>query len=115
MQYCKNCMRLTEGPVCAHCRSTKLRIPLDADFCMVAELKYAEAEMLKEMFADNGIPCTERSVLGAAITVGLGVNVGRVRLYVPYSRFEEAGGLLDAYFGGTAEAPEEAETPEEED
>ena len=102
MLYCKNCQRLTEGPICGYCRNTKLRTPLDADFCMVAELKYPLAEMLKEVYADNGIPCTERSVLGAALTVELGVNVGFVRLYVPYARFAEATELRDALFSGEA-------------
>ena len=52
MEYCKNCQRLVEGPICKFCRNTKLRAPLDADFCMVAELPYFEAEMLKELFGD---------------------------------------------------------------
>ena len=49
MQYCTNCKRLTEEPVCPYCRSTKLRVALDADFCMFAELFYPQAEMLKEL------------------------------------------------------------------
>ena len=113
MLYCKNCQRLTEGPICLNCRSTKLRVPLDADFCMVAELKFPEAEMLKEVFADQNIPCTERSVLGAALTVGLGVNVGFTRLYVPYARYAEAKELCGAYFGGTAELLPDEEAPED--
>lgn len=102
MLYCKNCQHLTEGPVCAFCRSAKLRAPLDADFCMVADLGYAEAEMLKELYRDREIPCTERSVRGAALTVGLGINLARVRLYVPYARFTEAAEIRDAFFGGEA-------------
>ncbi len=102
MQYCKDCQRLVEGPVCQYCRNTKLRIPLDGDFCMVAELSFPEAAMLKELYADNGIACTDRSVLGAGITVNLGVNLDRVRLYVPYNRYDEAIQLLDAFFGGEA-------------
>ena len=102
MLYCKNCRRLTEGPACGFCRSRNLRVPLDADFCLVAELGYAEAEMLKEVFADRGIPCTEQSVRGAALTVGLGFNLERVRLYVPYSRYTEAEETREAYFGGEA-------------
>ena len=101
MEYCKNCQRLVEGPICKFCRNTKLRAPLDADFCMVAELPYFEAEMLKELFGDNGIPCTERSVLGAGITVNLGANLYRVRLYVPYDRYAFAKELFDSYFNGT--------------
>ena len=51
--------------------------------------------------------CTERSVLGAGLTAELGVNVGRVRLYVPYDRLEFAKELYDAYFCGAAEAAEQ--------
>ena len=107
MQYCKNCQRLVDGEVCPHCRNTKLRVALDADFCLVAEVPYMQAEMLKEVFSDNDIPCTERSVLGAGLTAELGVNVGRVRLYVPYDRFEPAQELYNAFFAGTASAFED--------
>ena len=98
MLYCENCMRAVDGTVCPHCRNRNLREPEDADFCLAAEVPYMQAEMLKELYADNGIPCTSRSVLGAAITVELGVNVGRTRLYVPYARLGEAKDLYDAFF-----------------
>ena len=107
MLYCKYCRRLVEGPVCPRCRSRKLRVALDADFCMVAELPYMQAEMLKERYEDEQIPCTEQSVLGAAITVNLGVNMSRVRLYVPYARFAQATELKDAFFSGGAQLIEE--------
>ena len=100
--YCENCMKLVDGPICPRCRNRKLREPESGDFCLVAEAPYVQAEMLKELFADNGVPFTERSSLGAAITVELGVNVGRVRLYVPYDRFDEAKSLYEAFFGGNA-------------
>lgn len=107
MQYCKNCQRLVDGEVCPHCRNKKLRVALDADFCLIAEIPYMQAEMLKEVYADNDIPCTERSVLGAGITSRLGVNVERVRLYVPYDRFEPAQELYRAFFEGAAEPIED--------
>jgi hypothetical protein len=91
-------MKLVDGEVCPRCRNRKLRTPEAGDFCLVAEIPYVQAEMLKEVYGDNGIPCTSRSALGAAITVELGVNVGRVRLYVPYARFDEAKELYDAFF-----------------
>lgn len=100
MLYCKNCKRLTDDPVCPRCRSTKLRVALDGDFCEVAELPYVQAEMLKELYSDEQIPCIEQSVLGAAITVNLGINISRVRLYVPYAVFGHAAELKDAFFGG---------------
>ncbi|MBR0507183.1 MAG: hypothetical protein IJJ86_01080, partial [Clostridia bacterium] len=96
MLYCENCMMLVEDERCPRCRSRKLRAPEAGDFCLVAEVPYMQAEMLKELYADNDVPCTSRSALGAAITVELGVNVGRVRLYVPYARFDEAKALYDA-------------------
>ena len=108
--YCENCMKLVEGPVCTRCRNRKLRDVEPGDFCLVAEVHYMQAEMLKELFSDNGIPCTERSVLGAGITVSLGVNVGLTRLFVPYDRLEEAKALYDAYFNS---APVEEPVPEE--
>ena len=112
IQYCKDCRRLVDGPVCPRCRSRRLRAALDADFCLVAELPYMQAEMLKELYADEQIPCTEQSVQGAAITVNLGVNMSRVRLYVPYAQFAQAEELKEAFFSGSAtligdEMPEE--------
>lgn len=105
--YCENCMKLVDAAVCPRCRNRKLRTPLPGDFCQVAEVPYMQAEMLKELYCDNGVPCTERSVLGAGLVAELGVNVGRVRLFVPYDRLTEAQELYDAYFGGAAEAAEE--------
>ncbi len=96
--YCENCMKLVEGPVCSRCRNRKLREPASGDFCLVADVPYMQAEMLKELYADNDVPCTERSALGAGITVNLGVNVGTTRLYVPYDRLELAKELYNAYF-----------------
>ena len=109
MLYCKDCKRLVDGPICPNCRRTRLRAALDADFCMVAELPYMQAEMLKELYADEQIPCTEQSVLGAAITVNLGVNFGRIRLYVPYACYAHAAELKDAFFSGDATLIEEPE------
>ena len=107
--YCEDCMKLVEGPICRTCRNRKLREVQPGDFCLAAEVHYMQAGMLKELFSDNGIPCTERSVLGAAITVNLGVNVGYVRLYVPYDRLEEAKELYNAYFNAAVEAEPERE------
>lgn len=109
--YCENCMKLVEGPTCRACRNRKLRDVQPGDFCLVAETHYMQAEMLKELFSDNDIPCTERSVLGAGITVSLGVNVGLVRLYVPYDRLDFAKELYDVYFNGAAQDAEQ--TPPE--
>ena len=105
--YCENCMKLVEGPSCPRCRNRKLRNVAPGDFCQVADVHYMQAEMLKELFADNDIPCTERSALGAGITVNLGVNVGTVRLYVPYDRLDFAKELYDVYFN-SPEAPDPA-------
>lgn len=108
--YCENCMKLVEGPICKSCRNRRLREVDPGDFCLVAEIPYMQAEMLKELYEDNDIPCTERSVLGAGITVNLGVNIGRVRLYVPYDRLEFAQELYNVYFNSenapAAAAPE---------
>ncbi len=108
--YCENCMKLVDGPVCPTCRNRKLREPEAGDFCLVADVPYMQAEMLKELFADNDIPCTTRSALGAGITVKLGVNLGTVRLYVPYDRLDFAKELYDVYFN----SPVLGEEPEAE-
>ncbi|MBQ5991818.1 MAG: hypothetical protein IJL62_04635 [Clostridia bacterium] len=104
--YCENCMKLVDTAICPRCRNRKLRAPQPGDFCQIAEVPYIQAEMLKELYADNGIPCTERSVLGAGLVAELGVNVGRVRLYVPFDRLAPAKELYDAYFCGAADAAE---------
>ena len=108
--YCENCMKLVDGSICPRCRNRKLREPEPGDFCLVAETPYMQAEMLKELFTDNGVPFTERSSLGAAITAELGYNVGHTQLFVPYDRFAEAKSLYEAFFGGNAVLiPEEDE------
>lgn len=96
--YCENCMRLIAEPVCPRCRNRKLREPEAGDFCMVADIPYLQAEMLKEVYRDNDVPYVDRSVLGAGLTAELGRNVDRVRLYVPYDRLPLAQELFDAFF-----------------
>lgn len=110
--YCENCMKLVEGPSCPACQNRKLREVEPGDFCLVAEVHYMQAEMLKELFLDNDIPCTDRSVLGAGITVNLGVNVGLTKLFVPYDRLEFAKELYNVYFNNP-EPPEAPEPPRE--
>lgn len=102
MMYCENCMKLVEGEICPTCRNRKLREPNKGDFCFVAELPYMQAEMLKELYRDNDVPYSDRLVLGAAIMAELGVNLGRVRVYVPFDRLDYAKELYDAYFNGEA-------------
>lgn len=101
--YCESCMRMVEGTICPRCRSRKLREPLPGDFCLVADVPYMQAEMLKEIYRDNDIPCTERSRLGAWFSVEFGANVDHVYLYVPFDRLTLAKELYNAYFNGVTD------------
>lgn len=98
MYYCEKCMLLSEGPRCARCGGKKLRAPGAGDFCFLDERGQMWAGMLCDVLEQGGIPCVQRSVLGAGVAMRVGANLERVRVYVPFERLDEARELVGALF-----------------
>lgn len=90
MLYCEKCMLLTNGPRCVRCDGKKLREVHTGDFCFLDEQPLMWAEMLCDVLGQNGIECFSRSVLGAGLAMGVGANLDRHRVFVPYEKLVEA-------------------------
>ncbi|HIU46564.1 MAG TPA: DUF2007 domain-containing protein [Candidatus Fimadaptatus faecigallinarum] len=99
MNYCENCMLLTEGERCVRCNRRKLRAPRPGDFCLLDERPAMWAGMLMDVLGQNGIPCVTRSALGAALSQEVGHNLERQRVFVPYEQLDEARELVRELFG----------------
>ena len=79
--YCPHCRILTVNVRCPVCLSRAVREPERGDWCFLAE---------KEKPWD--------SVLGAGLSARLGSSFERVRVYVPWERYETARELERGFF-----------------
>ena len=100
MLYCEKCMLLTNGPKCVRCDSKKLREVRAGDFCFLDEQPLMWAEMLCDVLGQNGIECFSRSVLGAGLALGVGANLDRHRVFVPYEKLDDALNIDRELFAG---------------
>ena len=98
MKYCENCALLSEYDHCRRCGSTKLREPAPDDYGFLTERSAMWAEALRDLLEDNQIESVYRPVLGAGLSAQLGSALERYRVYVPFSRFEDARELCDDFF-----------------
>jgi hypothetical protein len=92
-------MLLTGEDVCPHCRSKKLRTPVDSDFCFLVEKEMIWGGMLADVLKQKGIPYYDKPVLGAGLTMETGMALERYRYYVPFSHLSEAREIVDELFG----------------
>ena len=100
MLYCEKCMLLTNGPKCVRCDSKKLREVRAGDFCFLDEQPLMWAEMLCDVLGQNDIECFSRSVLGAGLALGVGANLDRHRVFVPYEKLDDALNIDRELFAG---------------
>ena len=106
MYYCEKCMLLSEGLRCVRCGSRRQRAPGEGDYCLLDERQRMWADMLLDVLAQSGIPCVGRSALGAGLAMSVGLNLDRVRVYVPFERLDEARELAGTLFAQQgADAP----------
>lgn len=76
---------------------------------LLAEISdQTELEMIKAMLTQQKIPFLARDVsAGSYLRAYMGFNVYGQRLYVDESRYEQASGLFEAYFGQKSDVQEE--------
>ena len=107
MLYCERCSAAAEGGVCPICVGTRLRAAQPDDACFLMETGSMWAEMLRDVLGQNGIPCMEKSSIGAGLGVRSGAMFETVRCYVRSADLEKAREIARELF------PKERETGEE--
>ena len=95
MKYCEGCHALCSEEVCGLCGSAVLREVREDDYCFLIECNDAFGDMLKLTLAQSGIKCV-LTPFGDGMRSALGLSLGNYAVYVPYARYEEAQGVLDA-------------------
>ena len=108
-RYCEKCCVTTEEDRCPNCGRKKMRETRPDDLCFLTEQEQIWSDMLADVLKQQGIPFIQKSVLGAGLAIITGPVHERVRYYVPYSRLQEAVGVVEGLF----ERPEEEEDGEE--
>ena len=102
--YCENCQRLTDEGACPVCGRKNLREPQPADPCFVCEKQIVWGEMLENELKEHGIPVLLKNQMGAGMAIKVGPMLERVRVYVPFPRWQEAMDIAEDLF---AEADQE--------
>ena len=96
--YCPHCRILTVNVRCPACLSRAVREPERGDWCFLAEKEKPWDGALTEILSQNGVPFLTESVLGAGLSARLGSSFERVRVYVPWERYETARELERGFF-----------------
>lgn len=111
--YCYKCQRLFEDRTkCPDCRFTRLREVQENDPVLLTKANYMQAEMLKALLEDAGIPFLYKGGMAPAFAMNVGMNLDVIRFYVPFSALEKANELVMVL---ETSAPEETEeTPQNE-
>ena len=96
--YCPHCNILTEHAKCPVCGSKNVRTPLPDDYCLLGEKIPVWAEAFSEILTQNSISFVTRNLLGAGLAAKMGPALERIRFYVPYSQYQAAKQLENAFF-----------------
>ena len=104
--YCENCRQIVEEPVCPFCGEKKVREPLPNDPCFLCEKQIVWGEMLEDALKEAGIPVLAKNRMGAGMAIKVGLMLERVRLYVPFARYEEAVKIADDLFAEADSEPD---------
>lgn len=110
MRYCEACKTAFEGARYPTCGNADARAARDGDECFLTEQDMIFGEMLADVLKQNGVPFYYKPMLGAGLTMKVGLYKERYRFFVPYEHFAQAQQVLDALFppaGETEQAPEQ--------
>ncbi len=95
--YCPLCQKLYEGQAgkkCPNCLFSHLRVPKENDPVFLDKVGYIQAELLKGMLADAGIPFTHTVGAGGAFGIRIGFLLETISFYVPYGALAEAQDIV---------------------
>ncbi len=100
--YCPKCQKLFDDlEKCPDCLFSRLRKPEEGDPVLLAKLNFMQANMLKPMLEDMGIPCLVKGGLADAFAMGVGLRLDEKRVYVPFSAFDESSDVLEGFMNYT--------------
>lgn len=98
IMYCPNCNILTDQFKCPVCGSQHTRAPMPDDYCLLSEKQTVWADSFSEILTQNGIPFVTKNLLGTGLAAKMGPALERVRFYVPFSHYQNARELENAFF-----------------
>lgn len=96
--YCPNCKTLIHSTKCPVCGNKHIREPQDKDYCFLCEKDVIWANALKDILAENQIPCIVQNTLGDGLAARIGPAQERIRFYVPYCFYQAACDLDREFF-----------------
>ena len=105
--YCESCNLLLEGDRCPACGTPRVRPVTPEDPCFLTERDFVGSGMLEDVLRQHGIPFLKKQMLGAGLTMRIGLMAERSRFYVPYGRMQEAAALAEDLFAAAEETGEE--------
>jgi len=88
---------------CRNCGKKKLREPKENDPVFLLELQSLWSGGIEDALSENGIPCLKRGVKGPGLSFILGEGFETYQFFVPYSAYEKAKELTDAFLPGEDE------------
>ena len=77
---------------------------MENDYVLLVEKEEMWAKMLMEVLEDNSITCASLPVLGAGLSMRVGVQ-DQLKVFVPASDFEKASELLQELFSSEIISP----------
>ena len=93
MNFCDNCNVAFESERCPACGTKKTRQVKDDDFCFLLEDNTLHCEVLMGVLETNDIPYSAMPY-GSGVESYIGKSLSNYRIYVPYSSFDKARGIL---------------------
>lgn len=94
MRYCSKCGRFAEEEKCPKCKR-KMQEVSGNDPVLLSAMDSLTAAMLEPLLQDAGIPHSRIGTVGTAIAISGGMTLEEIRIYVPFSAYEEAQELLE--------------------
>ncbi len=96
--YCPMCQTTFEDlQECPDCLFSRLRPPEEGDPILLTKTNFMQANMLKPILEDMGIPCLVKGGLADAFAMGVGLKLDEMRVYVPFSAYDAASEALEGF------------------
>ena len=103
MLYCETCKILYDGEPgaalkCPECGKKRGRAPMAGDFVYLSEQPAPWNGMLGDVLAQNSIPFTTRSNMGAGLALAVGPMLEAFKFFVPLERYDDARAVVEGLF-----------------
>jgi len=94
MRYCSKCGKLSQQEKCPKC-GKKTREIKENEPVLLAGLDVLRAAMLEPLLKEAGIPYSRMGTVGAAFAMSGGMTLEEIRIYVPFSAYDQARELWE--------------------